>query len=179
MSSNHDKGNQTGSSASGDGEMTAKPSPSSSLDKPKGRLDKKASWQETILNSEPVLPTMSTSYDSMASNENRSTHSRTYPCTKGCPSKVFESEKDLSRHYKSRAHHESTEGKYRCRCMHETARKDHYRRHLKHDSCTYKELNFRCICSHTEEFIAEQLSHIEACRVGTGRMGRPPKKSIQ
>lgn len=178
MSSNHDKGNQTGSSASEDGESVAKPSPNSPLGKPKAGLGQ-ASWQETILNSEPVLATTSTSYDTMASNENRNTHAKTYPCTKGCSSKVFESQKDLSRHYKSRAHHESTEGKYRCRCLHETARKDHYRRHLKQDSCTYKEPNFRCICSHTEELMAEQLSHIEACRVGTGRMGRPPKKSIR
>ncbi|KAH8679339.1 hypothetical protein BGZ61DRAFT_70190 [Ilyonectria robusta] len=98
------------------------------------------------------------------------------PCQKGC-SRSFKSSKDLLRHYKSRAHIPPSTKVFRCRCGYTNARKDHYRRHLRQHSCTFRHPHYHCVCSQAvlDDNALQHLEHLRVCKDGQGRSGRPRK----
>ncbi|OWT42630.1 hypothetical protein VFPPC_18242 [Pochonia chlamydosporia 170] len=101
-------------------------------------------------------------------------------CQRGCD-KVFQSPKDLDRHYTTRAHATSSRGVYVCRCGYSNARKDHYCRHLAQMSCVPQRLHFQCICSEaaSEADINEHRAHVKLCKVGSRARGRPRKTAVK
>lgn len=103
-----------------------------------------------------------------------------YSCQRGCD-KVFESSKDLDRHYATRAHATASRDLYICRDGYFNSRKNHYCRHLAQMSCLPQRPHFKCICSERPrgDDMNENRAHVKLCIAGRRACGRPKKTALK
>ncbi|KAI1453919.1 hypothetical protein F4805DRAFT_354188 [Annulohypoxylon moriforme] len=85
----------------------------------------------------------------------------------------FGKNNDLERH-KRTVHRTEAEPVYRCRCDHESPRKDNYLRHVVRCARPPYHLYYSCKCGILSEDKGFHVSHVTTCQYRFGFPGRPP-----